>query len=429
MNDSIVEKTVKKILFIGHLWPEPSSSAAGYRTLAILETLAHEIDDNNQNIYSITFACAAEKTKYAANLDILGITSKTIILNSSTFDDFIEQLQPDIVFYDRFISEEQFAPRVQQHCPQAINILDTQDLHFLRRARQKAVNSQNALDLYSNDTIREIAAIMRCDLSLIISSYEMQLLIKQFHLDQEILHYCPFMLETPNSSNNISLSYQQRQHFVMIGNFLHEPNWDAVLWCYQSIWPEIRKQLPEAQLHIYGAYSSDKVYALHQPKKGFFIKGRANDVLETMGQYRVNLAPLRFGAGIKGKIADGFLCQTPCITTEIGFEGMCENLSDWPGLVTPTDKDNQTMAKQFAQQAISLYNNIKLWQHCQSKTDKIIKQAFDKKEHGMALIKTLHKLSDHHPQQRKNNFIGQILRHNLYRSQYYMSKWIEEKNK
>ncbi|MCN4144888.1 MAG: glycosyltransferase family 4 protein [Thiohalomonas sp.] len=80
-----------------------------------------------------------------------------------------------------------------------------------------------------------------------------------------------------------------------------------MLWCYQSLWPEIRQQLPDAQIHIYGAYPSEKVYQLHQPDKGFIIKGRARDAIETLAHYRVNLAPLRFGAGIKGKIADGFI--------------------------------------------------------------------------------------------------------------------------
>ncbi|WP_246540376.1 hypothetical protein [sulfur-oxidizing endosymbiont of Gigantopelta aegis] len=189
------------ILFIGHLWPEPSSSAAGYRTLALLKALQSE---SNWQIY---FSSAADKTEYCANLEQLNITSQAIKLNDSSFDDFILTIQPDIVIYDRFITEEQFAPRVQAHFPAAINILDTQDLHFLRRARQKALQSKQELDLYSDDCVREIGAILRCDLSLIISSYEMQLLTEQFNIAAEILLYCPFMLTLENKHHIIHKNF------------------------------------------------------------------------------------------------------------------------------------------------------------------------------------------------------------------------------
>ncbi|MCK5697397.1 MAG: glycosyltransferase [Gammaproteobacteria bacterium] len=407
------------VLFIGHLWPEPTSSAAGYRTLALLEALLKQ--------YSIHFACAADKSEYCADLDRLGITSVSIQLNHASFDEYLQQLQPDIVFYDRFITEEQFAPRVHDVCPDAINILDTQDLHFLRRARQKALQSGQSIDLYSDDAIREIAAILRCDLSLIISRYEIQLLTEQFHLSPEILHYCPFMLDLDESVCE-PRSYYEREHFVMIGNFLHPPNWDAVLWCYQALWSPIRAQLPQAQLHIYGAYPSEKVYQLHQPKKGVIIQGRAEHALETLSHYRVNLAPLRFGAGIKGKIADGFIAQTPCVTTPIGCEGMgfasTDNVAQGGRVI-----DSMDDTQQFIQYAIELYQNPSLWQDYSDSAPLLIQKHFDKQQHSHYFTQRLEDLIATLKTHRQHNFIGQILNHNLYRSQYFMSKWIEEKNK
>ncbi len=413
--------STKHILFIGHVWPEPGSSAAGYHTLDLLEAMVCHYSQ-----YQVHFACAAEMSDYCADLNSLGVKIQRIKLNDAMFDNYIKQLQPDIVFYDRFISEEQFAPRVQECCPDAINILDTQDLHFLRRARQKALKSGQTIDLYSDDAVREIATILRCDLSLITSSYEMQLLTEQFNISTELLHYCPFMLDI--NSNNHSKSYQDRKHFIMIGNFLHPPNWDSVLWCYQSLWPQIRQQLPDAQIHVYGAYPSEKVYQCHQPDKGFFIKGRAQDAIETLGEYRVNLAPLRFGAGIKGKIADGFIARTPCVTTAIGSEGMgFEHNETKPqaGLVIHSIEDEQ----QFIQYAVELYSRESLWQQCSDLTHTLIQQQFNKQQHSKNFIKRLDDLIATITEHRKNNFLGRILRHNLYRSQYFMSKWIEEKNR
>ncbi len=406
--------TKNSLLFIGHLWPEPTSSAAGYRTLALLKALS--------KYWSLHFACAAEQTEYCADLKALDIISHEIKLNDSDFDQLVIDLKPSIVFYDRFISEEQFAPRVQQHSPESINIIDTQDLHFLRRARQKSLNTQQEIQLQSDDAIREIAAILRSDLSLIISSYEMQLLIEQFNLSTDLLHYCPFMLSSDKQT--VTTDFNERKNFVMIGNFLHPPNWDAVQWCYQFIWPQIRAQLPEAQIHIYGAYTPDKALQLHQPDKGFFIKGRADNALETLAKYRVNLAPLRFGAGIKGKIADGFMVGTPCVTTPIGQEGMADNLP-WGGLIAE-DSNN---GGQIVDKAIQLYKDQSLWQQCSKNGHQIIEQKFNENQHAEQLITRIKKLEENLSDQRKNNFYGQILRHNLYRSQYFMSKWIEEKNK
>jgi len=405
----------KIVLFIGHLWPEPSSSAAGYRTLALLKAIAPH--------WQLHFACAADKTEFCADLDQMKISSHSIKLNDSSFDDFVADLKPELVFYDRFISEEQFAPRVNEQCPDAVNILDTQDLHFLRRARQKALQSGQAIELQSDDAVREIAAILRSDLSLIISSYEMKLLVEQFKISDQLLHYCPFMLTLDNATAP-HRSYEQRRDFVMIGNFLHPPNWDAVLWCYQSIWPKIRQQLPEAQLHIYGAYPSAKVWQLHQPDKGFIIKGRAEDAIETLAQYRVNLAPLRFGAGIKGKIADGFIARTPCVTTQFGQEGMVDKLP-WGGLIV----DNIHNEKQIAQYAIELYQDKLLWQQYSEQAYQVVREQFNEQQHANTLTTKLHELIDNLSEHRKNNFFGQILRHQLYRSQYFMSKWIEEKNR
>ncbi len=413
----------KIVLFIGHLWPEPTSSAAGYRTLALLKAIVNDKTAHSEPHWQVHFACAADKTEFCADLQQLGIISHQIKLNDASFDRFVAELQPEVVFYDRFISEEQYAPRVYENCHKAINILDTQDLHFLRRARQKALNeSQQTINLQSEDAIREVAAILRCDLSLIISSYEMRLLVQHFKIVPELLHYCPFMLTT--DEHLYQPSYEQREHFVMIGNYLHPPNWDAVLWCYQSIWPLIQQQLPHAQIHVYGAYPSDKVRQLHQPDKGFYIKGRAQDAIKTLAQYRVNLAPLRFGAGIKGKIADGFIARIPCVTTEIGQEGMADNLP-WGGLVA----DNVNDDRQIAQYAIELYQNASLWRQCSQQGYQVIQQQFNETQHANALIKKLHELKNNLSEHRSNNFYGQILRHHIYRSQYFMSKWIEEKNK
>ena len=124
----------KRVLFIGLVWPEPTSSAAGFRMMQLIETFL-------DRSYQITFASAAAKSPYSAPLKSLSIVEQPIVLNSDSFDDFITQLQPDIVVFDRFMIEEQYGWRVAQQCPSALRVLDTEDLHLLRQARMRSICS------------------------------------------------------------------------------------------------------------------------------------------------------------------------------------------------------------------------------------------------------------------------------------------------
>src|SRR5690554_6747746 len=112
--------------------------------------------------WTITFAATAAKTPYSENLEARGIKEVDIQLNDSNFDSFVTKLNPDIVVFDRFLTEEQFGWRVREHCPKALCVLDTEDLHFLRFYRQQ--NSSETIDerIYEADlTKREIASIYR----------------------------------------------------------------------------------------------------------------------------------------------------------------------------------------------------------------------------------------------------------------------------
>ncbi|MGK0306317.1 MAG: glycosyltransferase involved in cell wall biosynthesis, partial [Gammaproteobacteria bacterium] len=385
-----------------------------------------------QQGWQVTFASPALQGEHKVDLTELGIDEQAVTLNCSSFDDFVDELNPSIVLFDRFMLEEQFGWRVAKHCPDALRILDTEDLHSLRHARHQALKQNRPLtsaDLNSDVAKREIAAIFRCDLSLIISDYEFELLKNHYSVPEHILLHCPFMLDLQNVTPSAN-SFLDRQHFISIGNFRHQPNWDAVLFLKQAIWPLIRKQLPQAELHIYGAYPPPKATQLHNPKQGFLVKGWAEDAKQVMQQARVCLAPLRFGAGIKGKLAEAMFCGTPNVTTNIGSEGMNMGL-DWSGLTTDlTQFDNQeNSATDFAKHAVQLYQNEALWQQKQQHGYQIIKTNFNKEEIQITLLARIvdiqHNLNNH----RSNNFIGQMLQHHQLKSTQYMAQWIEAKNR
>jgi glycosyltransferase involved in cell wall biosynthesis len=403
----------KTLLIIGFVWPEPKSSAAGSRMMQLIELF-------QTNGYEITFASTAQNLEFSEDISVLGVTAKTIELNSSTFDDFIKELNPTIVLFDRFMVEEQFGWRVSESCPNALKLLDTEDLHCLRQARQLAVNEKREFtseDLFSDVAKREIASILRCDLSLMVSEFEMELLQNQFKVSKDLLFYLPIFAERLNEF----AVYSERNDFVFIGNFLHEPNWDCVKYLSEIIWPLLHKELPEAKMLIYGAYPSQKVLELHKPKQNFYIKGRADDALEVIKNAKVVLAPIRFGAGIKGKLLEAMQCGTPSVTSSIGAEAMSGNLN-WNGFV----KDN---SNEFVDGAVQLYEDENLWKQAQENGYEILDKRYKKSVFEKEFIAEVKSISDNLEQHRNNNFFGSILQHHLVSSTKYMSKWIEEKNR
>ncbi|MBE0365978.1 hypothetical protein PULV_b0699 [Pseudoalteromonas ulvae UL12] len=406
---------MKKVLVIGYVWPEPNSSAAGYHMMSLLKLF-------RQQNWQVEFASPAQTTEHMVNLADEGITQQTISLNCDSFNDYITAFNPDIVMFDRFMMEEQFGWRVDKYCPHAIKILDTEDLQCLRDARLQAHKQQRPFtpaDLHSDLAKREIAAILRCDLSLIISSFEMQLLNDVFHINPQLLHHLPFMVSADKVPSN-TLEFEQRQHFMTIGNFRHAPNWDAVLYL-QQIWPLIKKQLPHAELHIYGSYPPPKATALHNPKTGFLIKGWAENAYQVMEQAKVCLAPIRFGAGIKGKLLDAMIMGTPSVTTSIGAEGMHSQLP-WGGAIADE-------LSHFADAAVSLYQDADLWHKAQQQSKQILNTFYQADVLGPNLIQRIEQLNANMAAHRHENFLGAMLKHHTMASTKYMSQWITEKNK
>ncbi|NOR28292.1 MAG: glycosyltransferase [Lutibacter sp.] len=409
---------MKTLLIIGFIWPEPTSTAAGTRMLQLIEVF-------KTNAYQITFACSASKTINSFNLNSLNIQTTNIQLNDSSFDSFIAELNPDLVLFDRFLTEEQFGWRVTENCSKAIRILDTEDLHFLRKARQTAYknNTTVSLEYLTNDlTKREIASIYRCDLTLIISKYEMKLLKKTFKIDTEILQYLPFLIDT-NTLKPLKEypSFQERANFVSIGNFKHEPNWNAVLVLKNNIWPLIKQKLPNAKMLIYGAYATQKAQQLHHEKDDFLIKGWAESTEKVISNSKVCLAPLQFGAGLKGKLIDAMQFGTPSVTTTIGAEAMHKKLP-WNGFIC----DNY---EEFALKAVELYIQEKTWQGAQKNGLDILNKCFSKEKYSQKLLNKIEYLEQDKTAHRLQNFIGSLLLHHTLKSTKYMAKWIEEKNK
>ena len=406
-----------KVALIGYVWPEPTSSAAGFRTLQLLEAF-------RAKGWETHLLSSSAETPSSNQAKDLGVTAHAIQMNHSSFDELIRSLSPDFVVFDRFLIEEQFGSRVRAACPSCVRVIDTVDLHFVRRGREELLKrgaSPEAIlgcefETQSEDAIREISAIYRSDLSLILSSFELELLQTRYRVPSELLHLSRFHCPNPAPPP----SFEERNHFVFIGNFRHPPNADAVTWLQREVWPLVRQKLPQAELHIYGAYPPKEMMALSNAKQGFVVKGPVKDAIECLSHYRVCLAPLRYGAGIKGKITDSWLAGTPVVTTPIGAEGMHDSL-EWGGGIASSPAA-------LAQSSEALFNDPKAWSEAGDHGRQILTHLFNCETQSERLILALLNTQTHLASLRQANFVGAMLWHHSHRSTDFFSRWIELKN-
>tara|TARA_B100000575_G_C23143304_1_gene666157 strand:- start:11506 stop:12786 length:1281 start_codon:yes stop_codon:yes gene_type:complete len=351
-----------KILFFCLIWPEPESSAAGVR-LDYLIRLFH------RKGFELHLSSTADPGPYSALYeDLDGIYRHTLDPNNSATGVKLTQINPDVIVFDRYPTEEQFSWLVVKACPNAIRILDTEDLHGLRRARQITLeeldDKGHSTHLYVEDhtikskaiyntiALREMVSMHRSDLSLVVSDEEYFYAQKYYAIPSNQLLYLPIISSRPLVKLG-AINHEARNHAIFIGNFKHAPNRDAVHFLRYLLWPEIydllRNQgIKGTECHIYGAYMDSSIEQLNNPSIGFYIKGRVDDVFSTMAEYEVLLAPLRFGAGVKGKILDAISMDLPVVTTPIGGEGLGVYLDglDFPGYLAKTLEEFKRSAVQ-----------------------------------------------------------------------------------
>lgn len=424
-----MSKRAPHFLILGYVWPEPESSAAGRRDWNLIGIF-------RRMGASITYASACRPNDFSRRLSDAGIETVQVRANDSEFDRWIAARRFDIVIFDRFVTEEQFGWRVREHSPASRRIVDTQDLHFLRRARQKAAEAGASLDelfspdrvaLHTEDAFREIASILRSDGALIISDQELRLLRERFGIPDYQLFLLPLLYPEGDPGHPLHQrppGFRDRTHFAVIGNFRHPPNADGTRWLRRKIWPRIRAALPDAEVHVHGAYPSRELMELSSPSDGFLVRGPVECSLTMLRTRRVNLAPLRFGAGMKGKIADGWVAGAPVVTTPIGAEGMTllPGAAGEPIFGGAIARDEE----EFAQRAASLYTEERAWLEAHARGERIIRERLGFQANADALAEWL--LRPWPLKRDRHDFTLGMLNYHSYRSAKYFSRWIEKKN-
>ncbi|MFO7338393.1 MAG: glycosyltransferase [Lysobacteraceae bacterium] len=254
----------------------------------------------------------------------------------------------DVIVLVRHHVAGAFLPLLRRHAPRARLVFDTVDLHYLRERRgAQLAGDAAALRAAEATRRRELAAMAAADLTLVVSAEE------QTQLAREAPHLRVELLSNLHEVAGPGAGFDERADLVFVGGFRHPPNVDAVLWFAREVFPRIRAQAPGIRFHCIGADPPPEVRAL-AGEPGILVHGHVPDLAPYMDRVRVAVAPLRFGAGVKGKVNLSMAHGQPVVATSCAVEGM--HLRDGVDVAVADD------AEGFAAAVLALYHDRGRWQ-------------------------------------------------------------------
>ncbi|PPU76875.1 MULTISPECIES: glycosyltransferase [Xanthomonas] len=240
-------------------------------------------------------------------------------------------------------------PLLKQYAPQARTLFDTVDLHYLRERRGAELAADaNLLRSAERTRLRELEVMAATDVTLLVSAAEQA----QLRVDAPQLRTA--LLSNLHEVAGSGLPFAQRRDLVFVGGFRHAPNVDAVQWFISAIFPQVRAQLPEVMFHCIGADLPEALRLLADESPGVQLHGHVPDLTPFMDNVRIAVAPLRFGAGVKGKINLSMAHGQPVVGTTCAVEGM--HLRDGDDVCVADQADA------FADAIVRLYQDATLWQ-------------------------------------------------------------------
>jgi len=239
-------------------------------------------------------------------------------------------------------------PLIRSHCPWARVIFDTVDLHFLRMQREAAVRGDAGLAADAECMRQlELACMRSADVTVAVSEAERRILLDL--VPEVVVETVPCVFEVPAV---LPPGPAARTGLLFVGGFVHPPNADGVLWFVEHVWPRILAHAPGVVFRIAGADPTPEVLALGR-LPGIEVLGYMPDLTPHFDAARVFVAPLRFGAGMKGKVGQSLINGLPVVATTIGAEGM--SLVDGEHLLVAD------AAVDFADCVLSLLDDDRLW--------------------------------------------------------------------
>ncbi|MEJ2615517.1 MAG: glycosyltransferase, partial [Ignavibacteriaceae bacterium] len=353
----------KSFLFIAQQVPCFDRTGGEFRTYRIMRQLAlegHKVDliardtvpdhfiempEEERNRY------IADYNKYNINVDILQhvILNKEgdqVRFNINDIDKLLTGRKYDVVVITWWNVALEFMPYIRRHLPNAKLVVDSVDVASLRLMRLAALHDLKKLWIEANHVKqREVEAYEKADIILTVTKDDRDVILKEIPTAniQVVPNVHPIC---PNPK-----TFDERKDLLFVGYFKHTPNYDAAKYLVNEIFPLIKKEIPDVNLYLVGNAPTKDI--LNLQSDSIIVTGFVEDLTPFWQNCRLSVAPLRYGAGFKGKVGQSMAEGLPVVTTSIGVEGM--DLRDGEEVLVA---DNPV---EFASLVVKAYNNKNLW--------------------------------------------------------------------
>jgi GT2 family glycosyltransferase/glycosyltransferase involved in cell wall biosynthesis len=334
---------IRRVLVLDHCTPTPDQDAGSvtvYNLLVLMREMGFQVTfiPEHNFLYMPGYTDALQR----AGIEVLYapfVTSVAQHLKS-------HGQRYDLAFLFRPGVVESNLETVRKYCPTAKVLFHTVDLHYLRMSREADLLSDPAKqEAVCEMKRKELAAIQAVDASIVHSTAELELL--HLELQGQKIHVFPLILDVVGTNK----SFDERRDIVFVGGYQHTPNVDAVQYFTAEIMPRLRERLPGVRFYVVGSKPPAEVLAL--AGEDVIISGFVEDLNSLLNNMRLSVAPLRYGAGIKGKIGTAMAVGLPTVATPIAAEGM--SLTDGENILVADGADD------FAKAVIRLYEEEILW--------------------------------------------------------------------
>jgi SAM-dependent methyltransferase len=358
------------VLFVDWMVPTPDQDSGSmdlWYQLGLFRTLG----------YDIAFMPVVKPPSDSRYMDALRRAGIRLIVGEANVS--AEQLLQekasdfDLIFLNRIHVAGRLLAHVRRCAPDARIVFNTIDLHFLREEREAALNgSQEKAQAAAQRRQDELCCITASDATIVLSEAEGRLLSAL--APSAAIHVIPFV----RVASDVVAPFDERTGVLFVGGFLHAPNIDAVNWFVTDIWPKVRRALPTATLEIVGSNVSSEIRNLDSPQRGILVRGFVQDLDPVLSRVRLTVAPLRFGAGIKGKVATSLAAGVPCVATPIASEGM--EVADGESILVGQS------AEEFAAAIVRVHEDAAIWASLSKGGQTVIREHYSSERIGQLFL-------------------------------------------
>ncbi|WP_289044983.1 glycosyltransferase [uncultured Olleya sp.] len=352
-NENDFKFSDKNVLIVDEIIPEFNKDSGSRRLTEIIKLLL-------KNKVSVFLVADLKQYKYKSDyiqkFKDLGVNVYQPSIDSKgdlfTIEGFIKQMAPkmDVAWLHRPLIFDKYQALVKNANPDIKLVFDMVDFHYIRLLREYELNKDEALKAEAEKFLEiELQNCKNADVVIAISTTDKVLLKQHFNTDEKVI-LISNIHQYIDKSEDFN-SFENRKDLLFVGSFRHDPNIDAVKYLKQDVMPIVWKTLPEVKVNIIGSYITEDITGL--ASSNFKLLGFVDDLNLVINNSKLFVAPLRFGAGIKGKIGQSLEHSLPLVTTDVGAEGF--DFGSQKQIMIANDTEA------IAQKVVDLYTNKVLW--------------------------------------------------------------------